>query len=109
MRQTYVDIVKISGAITYLIDEMQHDEPLLKREFVFNDVRYDDPTGYMYCQIKSMRRKLLEAVDCPEADFILLPTGEIGPAHKDPSLELEYESDENVRGKRSSAAGSSGR
>lgn len=63
----------------------------------------------MYCQVKSMRRKLLETVDCPEADFILLPSGEIGPAHKDPSLELEYESDENARGKRSSVHESSGR
>ena len=49
IKKTYVDIVKISGAIYKFIDELQHSEPLLKREFVFNDVRYDDPKGYMYC------------------------------------------------------------
>ena len=109
IRQTYVDILKISSSISYLIDEMQHEEPLLKREFVFNDIRYDDRSGYMYCQIKSMRRKVLEVLDCVEADYILLPTGEIGPAHKDPSLEDEYVSDDGKKRRNSSTLGSSPR
>lgn len=86
IKKNYVEIIKISAKILKQIDHLQHLEPLLKREFVFDSVRYDDCKGYMYHQIKKIRVKVLAVEDCVETDYVLLPTGLIGHINQDPSI-----------------------
>lgn len=41
-------MVKISAKILKRIEQLQYDEPLLKRHFVFDSVKYDESDGYIY-------------------------------------------------------------
>ena len=80
----YVDILKVSAKLLKMIDDCMKDDPAMCRDFVFAGQRYDEQKcGFMYHQIKKMREKILKVKDCPECDYILLPTGLIGHISED--------------------------